>query len=76
MYYEEQVVNGVLSYRIYPDGPFVAHTPEALTKHIVSLKEDARRAKELFAESKYRESSSEAFARGAQYAAGNSRGWR
>jgi hypothetical protein len=35
MYYAEKIIDGVLHYRITPDGPWKTYTPEQLTDIIV-----------------------------------------
>ena len=38
MYYHEEIINGVLSYRNIPDGAWHPLTPEQLTARIIELK--------------------------------------
>jgi hypothetical protein len=44
MYYEEAVINGVLSHRSNPTDPWVPFTPEALTVAYVAMKRQAHDA--------------------------------
>ena len=40
MYYEEQMINGVMCYRTDPDGEFTPYTLEALSQRYESMKEE------------------------------------
>lgn len=46
MYYEEKVINGVLSFRTFPGAPFVPMSPEKLTARIQELEQKISAAKE------------------------------
>jgi len=43
MYYDEQVINGVLCHRGTPNGEWIKFTPEQLTAKILELKADVSR---------------------------------
>lgn len=38
MYYEEQIIDGILHYRVVPFGDFMPMTPEMLTNKIEEIK--------------------------------------
>lgn len=42
MYYDEQVINGVLCHRGTPDGQWIAFTSKELTAKIIKLKDECR----------------------------------
>ena len=38
MYYEEEIINGALSYRSHPEGAWIEFTPSELTRRVLEAR--------------------------------------